>query len=122
MMLEGQIVCSVLSTRLCRWEWSIGCGCCILLWGEGSGSTRGSASDGGGGRHGVGHLTTNNIVRANVIEPTSLILVCINIKLHGNFFAGLNVELLDTVFAKYSEYHASGILTRYFNDIILAHP
>ena len=31
MMLEGQIVSSVLSTRLCRWEWSIGCGCCTFI-------------------------------------------------------------------------------------------
>jgi len=43
----------------------------------------------------------------------------INIERYGNVFAHLNVELLDTILTENTEHTFSGILTWYFDDILL---
>ena len=114
--LEGQIVGRTFSRLLCRRERSnIGI-CCRsrLLRSKGSSTSLGSYSN--------GSSTTNNIIGADFVEPTSIILVGINIELDGNIFVHLNVKLLNTVFAKDAEQTLARILSRNFDNILLRHP
>ena len=66
--------------------------------------------------------TTHHIVGTNIIKPTAVELVCINIEAHGDILTLLNIELLDTVFAKNTEHALTRILTGNFYHIVLRHP
>ena len=68
------------------------------------------------------NLASNNVVSTNIIKPTSVILPGVNIELYGDFFTSLYVELLDAVLSKDVEQHLTGILTWYFDYILLCHP
>ena len=46
----------------------------------------------------------------------------INVELNCQVLALLNIELLDTVFTKYTEHAFAGILAWNLNNIILRHP
>ena len=70
----------------------------------------------------MGCLTANNVVGTNIVEPASIVLTSVNVKLHGNLFARLNVELFDTILTKDVEQHLARILSGYFNYILLCHP
>ena len=60
-----------------------------------------------------------HVISTNVVEPTSIVLMCINIKLNGHVLTILNIELTDAVFAENSEHTTPGILTRNLNNIFL---
>lgn len=114
--LERQVISCTLSSRLlCRGEWCRGCirsgRCCCLL--------RRERCSGG---YGACHLTADNVVGTNIVEPTSVVFTGINIKLNRDFLARLNIKLLDTILAKDVEQHLSGILTRNLNHVFLSHP
>lgn len=66
-----------------------------------------------------GYLATNDVVGANFIEPTALVLMGIDVKLDGKILAILNIKLLDTVFSEKAEYALARILTWNLNDILL---
>ena len=69
-----------------------------------------------------GHLTTNDVVGADIVEPTTIIFAGIDIELDGDILAILNIELLDAVFTKDIKQTTSGILARDLNHIFLRHP
>ena len=123
---ERQIVGSILTTLRLRGERSLGCRSSILLRREGSRSSRSGCRSRtcktGGGRHLLGNLATNDIESADIVEPTALILMRVNVKLNGDILTGLNIKLLDAVFTKDTEHHAARILARNLNDVVLAHP
>ncbi len=66
--------------------------------------------------------TTHHTVGTNIIKPTAVELVCINIEAHGDILTLLNIELLDTVFAKNTEHALARILPGNFYHIVLRHP
>ena len=107
-ILERQIVSTVLGSRLLsRREWS------------GSTLRRERSSYGSGLRL---YLTTNYVVGTDIIEPATLILTGINIKLDCQILTILDIELLDTILTKDVEHAPLGILTRHFKYILLSHP
>ena len=58
----------------------------------------------------------------DLVKPTTIILMGINIKLDSHILTVLNVELTDTILAEYTKTALTGILTWNFNDILLRHP
>ncbi len=64
----------------------------------------------------------HHTVGTNIIKPTAVELVCINIEAHGDILTLLNIELLDTVFAKNTEHALARILPGNFYHIVLRHP
>ena len=113
--LERQIVGTTLARRfLCRREGrggSIGC-----RW-EGRGSWSDTSHRGNTGYW--RHLTAHDIIGTDLVEPTSIVLVGINVKLNRDIFAILNVKLLDAVLAENTEDTLTGILTWHLDDILL---
>lgn len=119
--LEGQVIgtltgsaltlCERVASRLLGREWSLRCCSCWL----GAGSRC-------GGRHRLGDRTTDDVVGTDIVKPTAVIFMGINVKLHRHILGSLNIELLDAILTKYAEYHPARILPRHFNDIILTHP
>lgn len=111
--LERQIICATLTCRLlCRKEGSGG-----SRWLRGEGRSNGRTTYAG-----LRNLTAENIVGTYLVEPSSVVFVRINIKLHGEVFALLNVELLDSILTKKAEDALAGILTGHLNDVFLRHP
>ena len=78
-------------------------------------SSYGSSSRNGGSTGYCRHDT----IGTDVVEPTTLILVGVNIEGHGIVLTHLNVKLFDTVFTEDTEETLTGILARNFNDIVL---
>ena len=78
-------------------------------------SSYGSSSR-NGGSSGYGRHDT---IGTDVVEPTTLILVGVNIEGHGIVLTHLNVKLFDTVFTEDTEETLTGILARNFNNIVL---
>ena len=115
--LEGQVVGTTLTRRfLSRWEGrggSIGC-----RW-EGR-DARSDTSHRGTG-HGR-HLSAHHIVGTDIIKPTALVFVGIDIELDGDILVHLDIELLDPVFPKNAEHATLGILARDLYHIVLRHP
>lgn len=57
-------------------------------------------------------IRTNNVVGTNLVVPASVVLACIDIKLHCDvLFALMQVELLDTFFAKNPKTHTARVAT-----------
>ena len=120
--LEGQIVSSALTGRLLDGrEGGFGC-CCRLLWRERSTGCRSTASNSCGGGYTLGHLSANDVVGTDVIIPSSVKFAGINVKLYCDFLSRLDIELLDSFFAKDVEHHLTGEVTWHFNDVFLYHP
>ena len=71
---------------------------------------------------GYGLLTTDHVICSDIVEPTSVELVSINIKLHGKILALLNIELFDTILSKDTEKTFTWILSGHFNHVVLRHP
>ena len=63
-----------------------------------------------------------NVIRTNLVKPTTIILVCIEIKSNGKFFALLYIELFYTLLTKYIKSKILRILPLCFNHIRLRHP
>ena len=103
--LEGQIVGATLACRL-------------LSGREG----RGSRSDTSHRGTSNGYLTTQHVVGTDIVEPTALIFVGVDIELDGDILVHLNIELLNPVFSENTEHATLRILTRDFNHIVLRHP
>jgi len=121
--LERQVVGGSLAGRLlCCWERCCGIICNRLLRGEGTGRGRCGACDGGSGGDGLSHLATDDVEGTDVVEPTALILVRVNVELHGDIFTSLDVELLDAIFSKDAEDHAARVLSGNLNHVVLTHP
>ncbi len=73
--------------------------------------------------HRLLHLRTYDVVTAHLVIPASVILVCVNIKLHRDvLFTLLQVKLLDAVLAEDGEEHAGGVLGWHLQHIFLFHP
>ena len=72
--------------------------------------------------NGLLSLATNNAESPDLIEPTTIILMGIDVELHGEILAVLNVELLNAIFAEDTEHAFAGISTWYLDDIFLRHP
>ena len=114
--LERQVVGTTLTRRfLSRWE---GRGGCIGCRWEGRSHRSGTRHWGTGYRH----LTTQHIVGTDIVEPSALILVGIDIELDGDILVHLDIELLDPVFPKNAEHATLGILARDLYHIVLRHP
>ena len=104
-------------------------GCWLLSRREGSGGPcyglcrrEGRHSLGGYGRTLWNGLAAGDVVGANLVEPTAIVLVGIDIELDGHILTILDIELLDAVFAKETEDTLAGILTGNLDDILLRHP
>ena len=110
--LEGQVVCGLSLTGRCGRERS------GILRGEWSSLRSGGIGVNYGGC-GYRSGTTGNIIGTDIIEPTSVELVGIDIERYGQVIAHLNVKLFDAVFAKHAEDTLARILTRNFDDIVL---
>jgi len=67
-------------------------------------------------------LATNDIVSANIVKPTAIEFMSVDIKLHSEIFTLLDIELLDAIFSEDTEKTFTGILARNFDDIVLRHP
>ena len=98
--LEGQVVGSSFASRLlCRREG----GCCgiggRLLGRERSGSGSWTTYS-RGSRNAASCLAANNVISANLIKPTSIILMGVNIKLYCDFLTSLNTELFNAILSK----------------------
>lgn len=107
--LEGQVVGSAFTCRfLCRGERSG-----RSLWSS-LGLRRERRCCGSTGCYAVQY-----IVGTYLVEPTSLILVGINVKLNSQVFTVLNVELTDAVLTKHTETAFPGICARNFDYILL---
>ena len=94
--LERQVICRTFSSRLLSRR-ERGCGISTthrLLWRE----WRGYWST----CYRRNYSTSLNVIGTNLVKPTAIIFVCINIKLYGDVFTHLDVELLDTVLAENS--------------------
>ena len=115
--LERQIVSTALARYrfLCRWERISGGPC----WWEG-GCHRSARSANRSTCY--GHLSAHNVVGTNLVKPTSIVLVSINIERDGHVFVHLNVKLLDAVFTENAEDALTGILSGHLDDIFLRHP
>ena len=114
---EGQIVgCTFAGRLLCGRE---GSRCTTTLW---SSILLRSGCKRSGLWNRLSHLAANDVVGTNVVEPTSLPLTCVNVELNGDFFARLYVKLLDAILSKDVEDHPAGILSWYFDYILLRHP
>ena len=86
-------------------------------------SHRGSTSYGSSTRHRSSTChSRHHMVGTDIIEPTALILMGINIKGHCVVLSHLNIKLFDTVLTEDTEDTTTGILTGNFNNIILRHP
>lgn len=48
--------------------------------------------------------------------------MCVNIERNSQFLSALNIELLDSVFTKQTEYTFAWVLSRHFDYILLTHP
>ena len=75
----------------------------------------------------VGSLDCSGIVRsytpsAYAVEPTTVILVCVDVKINGEELANLNVELLNFVCAEHLEVTLLGVLLKGFYYIRAATP
>jgi len=113
-LLERQVVgCTLGRSLLCWREWS-----CSGSWGSSLLRREwcGTSHRGRGNRR---HLAANDVVSADIVEPTALILVSINVELNGDILVHLNVKLLDAVLAKKAEYATPGELSGNFDNIIL---
>ena len=111
--LERQVIGRTFSCGLLSWrEWRCGISTAHrLLWRERRGL--GSTSN---GRH---YSTTLNVEGTNLVEPTTIILMSIDIERYGDVLTHLDVELLDTVLTENAEHTFLGILTWYFDNILL---
>ena len=110
--LEGEVVGRVFF-RLCRREGgSLGrCrGCGSLL-----NRSRHRCSAGLRGR-GIYALY---VPCADIVEPTAVIFMCVNVKADIDFLAGLDGELFDSVCTEDVENHLLRILIMCFDDILL---
>ena len=114
--LEGQIVGATLACRLLSGR--EGRSSSIRCRREG----RGSRSDTSHRGTSNGHLTTQHVVGTDIVEPTALIFVGVDIELDGDILVHLNIELLNPVFSENTEHATLRILTRDFNHIVLRHP
>ena len=115
--LEGQIVGSTFTGRLLSGREG-GCGSlCITAHG-----LLGRKGSGCGDAASLRHLTAHDVVGTDLVEPTSVVFMCINIELNGNLFTGLNIELLDAILAEDTEEHLTWVLAWNFNNVFLAHP
>ena len=74
------------------------------------------------GSSGYGSGTTHHIIGTDIVEPAAIELVGIDIERDGDIFTHLDIELLDTVFAKNAKNTFPGELSRNFDNIILRHP
>ena len=108
-MLERQVVCASCTSFGCRFRlWREWCGGSIewrhrssvrlLCW------------------HAI------NLPHIDLIEPTALILMGVNVERNGQFLSTLYVELLDAILTKYPEANLLGILVVCFDYILLRHP
>ena len=113
--LEGQVVgtATVSCRLLCRGERS---GC---LRNCGLGRERSSIDWCSSHRR---NLTSNNIVRTNIVVPTAVELAGIDVKLYGDVLIQLDIELLDAVLTEDVKHHLTRELSRYLNNIFLCHP
>ena len=110
MHLEGQVVSTTLACRfLSRREGRSS----ISRLSKGSALSR-------SGSYGSG--TTNHIESTDIIEPTSVELMSIDVEGHGKVLAHLNIELFDAVLTEHTEDTLLGILSRNLYHIILRHP
>ncbi len=57
-----------------------------------------------------------------IIVPSALILTCIDIEEHVDFLAQLDVKLIDLIFSKHIETHATRVLFVRLNHIVLHLP
>jgi len=120
--LEWQIIGTALTSRfLCRREGSRGG---ILLRGEGSchGSTGHRGSGCWGNSRLLDSLTAHDVESTNLIEPTPIVLMGINVERNRQLLIRLDIKLLDTVFTKNTEDALARICTRNLNHIFLRHP
>ena len=112
--LEWQVVCRTVACRLlCGREGS----CRSLgssLWREWSDTSSGSCSS--------DCCTVYHAICANLIKPTAIILVGVNVERNSHVFTHLDVELLDAILAKHAEHAFARILTRHLYYILLRHP
>ncbi len=124
MLLEGEIIGGAVTCGiLCRREGSGLCGGSYRLLGrEGSCGSLRSSSDGSTWSSGNRSSATYNVESTDIVEPTAIELVGINVELNGQVLTHLNIELPDTVFAKYAEHTLPGELARHLDDIVLRHP
>ena len=68
------------------------------------------------------HLTADNVVSADLVEPTTIVLMGVDVELDGEILTILDVELLDTVLSEETEHTLAGILSGHLDDILLRHP
>ena len=98
----------------------------LLSRGEGCGGSLRSSilsgSEGCGSGNGTSHLAAEDVVGADLVEPATVVLVSVDVELNGDLLTGLNIELLDAVFAEDAEEHLTGVLTWHLNDVFLTHP
>lgn len=66
-----------------------------------------------------GYCATNDIIGTDIVKPTAIILVGIDVKANGNVLTHLNIKLLDTVLTKDTEQTLTRILARNLNNIVL---
>jgi hypothetical protein len=108
--LEGQIVSTTLAYRfLCRREGRRG----IL---RSSSLCERSALDRSAS---YGSSTTYHIEGTDIIEPTAIELMGIDIERNGDILTHLDIELLDAIFTENTEDTLLGILTGNLYDIVL---
>ena len=107
--LEGQIVGRTLSRLLSSGRERCGllCRSSLRLWWERCGCC------------GINGCSRNNIESTDLVEPTAVVLVGVDIERYGDILTHLNVELLDAVLTKHTEQTLAGILTRHFDNILL---
>ena len=119
--LERQVVGTALTGRFLsrRERSSATLRCFSSSWLRGE---RGSTSRRGSTYYGRYDTSTNDIEGTDIVEPTAVVLMGINIKLHRKILTWLNVKLLDAVLTKDAEQTLTGILARHFDYVVLRHP
>ncbi len=69
-----------------------------------------------------GYDTALHAPSTYVIEPTSLVFVCVDVERHGKFFAQLDIEVAQAILAKYTEHATLRVLLMSFNNELLRFP
>lgn len=116
-VLERQIICATFSSGLCRWEWCR------------SGSSRSSGGIRswerlctlGGSLSGSG-IYTVHLPGADIIKPTAIILMGINVKTDAQLFTDLNIHISYLVLTKHAEHALLRELFVSLNYIVLTFP
>ena len=120
--LERQIVGTVTSCRLNWREWGSSNGRRSWLgwreWSIGHGSRLNTLCSGLCGSR----IYTDHLPCTNVVEPTAIVLVGINVEAYTELFTGLYVKLCNTFSTKYAEYALLGELVVSFDYIVLRFP